>query len=323
MILAPSRARRPNEFKSPSETAGEVRERDPGCPFCPGNESRTPPEIYSERAVGPAGGSWSVRVVPNKFPALQIEEDNRRYDQGEGFRFIGGCGAHEVIVESPHHSQSLSDQSVDQVQRILRTAQMRSQDLMRDPRFQVVTIFKNHGAGAGTSLAHPHWQMIATPVVPRMLRLKQCVAADYFDLTGCSLYRLMLQDELARKTRIVAVNDHFAVLLPYASHLPFETWILPLQHQSSFCLVEPQRLWSLAAILQLALQRLNRALDNPAFNLTIDSAPRGNEFQECFSWHIRILPRLTTPAGFELGSGMSINTVLPEEAAGYLRSIEP
>lgn len=227
VIFAPSRARRPHEFRGGGPPPPASNDRA-GCPFCPGNEALTPHEIFAERAA--SDGNWLVRVIPNKFPALRIEEDDRRHDEGGGLRFMNGCGAHEIIIESPDHSRELADQPVDQIQRVLKAAQLRAQDLMRDPRFQMVTIFKNHGASAGTSMKHPHWQLIATPVVPRLLRAMQSVATEYFDLTGASLYRMILQDELCRGTRILTANEHFVALLPYASHLPFETWIFPRRH---------------------------------------------------------------------------------------------
>jgi len=322
VIFAPSRARRPHELRGTKPVADQSPDYEPNCPFCPGNEACTPPEIYADRPSNSTASKWAVRVVANKFPALQIEADHRHYDSGDGFRYIGGCGAHEVIVESPSHKCLLAEQPVDQIQRVLQTAQRRYQDLMRDIRFQTVIIFKNHGEAAGTSLKHPHWQLIATPVVPRLLRMKYSVATYYFDVTGRSLYSDLLQHELADKSRILATNDDFAALLPYASHVPFETWIFPVHPQSSFGLLERERFRALAEILKTVLLKLHRGLENPDFNLTIDTVSRGDESKEYFSWHIRILPRLTTPAGFELGSGMSINTVLPEEAGEYLRKVE-
>ncbi|MBI3862869.1 MAG: galactose-1-phosphate uridylyltransferase [Planctomycetia bacterium] len=321
VIFAPSRAQRPHELKKSSAgaSAGEPSV-EKNCPFCPGSEGLTPREIYRLRSTDADPSHWSVRVIPNKFPALRIEEDNRHY--GDGFRYIGGCGAHEVIIESPNHSLVLAEQPADQVERVLRAAQARYLDLMRDARFQTVVIFKNHGESAGTSLKHPHWQIIATPVVPRMLRLKYALATDYFDMTGGCLYRDKVQQEMRETKRILAANDQFVALLPYASHLPFETWIFPLEHQASFGQLESGRFHSLAAILKTVLLKLHRGLENPDFNLTIDTAGRGDEDKPYFSWHIRILPRLSTPAGFELGSGMSINTVLPEDAADYLRKVE-
>jgi len=289
------------------------------CPFCSGNENLTPPEIYADR---PDGGDWQVRVVPNKFPALRIEETDQRVADEFGFQSMGGCGAHEVIIESPEHSVFLPNQPVDQVQRILRTAQLRYNDLMRDQRFQTVVVFKNHGVGAGTSLEHPHWQLIATPVVPRLLRLKHFEAAEYFDRTGSCLYCVIAERELAAQERIVAANKEFVAFCPYAAHVPFETWILPRQHQSSFGRAEPQQLAALAALLKDVLLRLTAGLDDPAYNLTIDTVPRGDEEKSYFLWHLRILPRLSEQAGFEMGSGMSINTVLPEESARFLREID-
>ena len=322
VIFAPSSARRPHELRGTKPVTDQSPDHEPNCPFCPGNEASTPAEIYADRLPDSAASKWAVRVVPNKFPALRIEEDNRHYDSGGGFRYIGGCGAHEVIVESPSHKSLLAEQPVEQIQRVLQTAQLRYRDLMRDARFQTVIIFKNHGESAGTSLKHPHWQLIATPVVPRLLRMKYSVATDYFDVTGRSLYSDMLQHELADKSRILAANDEFVALLPYASHLPFETWIFPVRHQSSYGLLEREHFRSLAEILKTVLLKLHHGLENPDFNLAIDTVSRGDESKDYFSWHIRILPRLTTPAGFELGSGMSINTVLPEEATEYLRNVD-
>ena len=320
VIFAPSRARRPHEFHGRGrEEISDPNEKN-ACPFCRGNEALTPQEIYAERTG--QDHDWLVRVVPNKFPALRIEEDDRRHDEGNGLRCMDGCGAHEIIVESPDHSRPLAEQPLEQIQRVLSVAQLRSLDLMRDARFQMVTIFKNHGPGAGTSMRHPHWQLIATPVVPRLLRVMQTVATDFFDLTGASLYRVMLHDELSRGTRILATNEHFVALLPYASHLPFETWIFPRRHQASFVSVEAARIPPLAEVLKTVLLKLHRGLDNPDFNLTIASAARGAENDQFFMWHIRIAPRLTTPAGFELGSGMSINPVLPEDATEFLKTVK-
>jgi UDPglucose--hexose-1-phosphate uridylyltransferase len=319
VVFAPSRKLRPHELRRPG-SSGEPGSAA-GCPFCPGNEAFTPPEIY--RVPGRDGTSpWSVRVFPNKFPALKIEENpTRMAEDGSAFQYMGGCGAHEVIVESPAHATYLAQQPLEQIELLLRTLQLRYQDLMRDRRFQTVVIFKNHGVEAGTSLAHPHWQLIATPVVPRLLRLKHIEATEYFDRMGECLYTALLRAELAAGCRVVVRNKHFVALMPYASHTPFETWILPTERQSSFMLVDPEHLRSLAVVLKEMLLKLYTGLDNPAFNLTIDDVPRGDEDKEYFLWHIRIIPRLSTPAGFELGSGMSINTVLPEDAAAFLSEV--
>lgn len=320
VILAPERSRRPYERSAGVESGAQPAEP---CPFCPGHEHLTGTEIYAVRERRAAGsGGWRTRVVPNKFPALRIEADHRRHEEGTLFRAMGGCGAHEVVIESPDHDRVLAHQPVEQVEALLWTLQVRFNDLMRDARFQTILLFKNHGEGAGTSLRHPHWQIIAMPVVPRLLRLKHAVATDYFDQTGQCLYCVMLAEELTAAERVVAENDHFAAIMPYASHLPFECWILPKVHQASFGWVPAEKLRTLAEILKMVLAKLYILLDNPDFNLTINTVPRGDEHKPYFLWHLQILPRLTRPAGFELGSGMSINPVLPEEAARLLREAE-
>lgn len=317
VIFSPSRSRRPHSRSFAGPVADTTEHNH--CPFCPGNEKLTPPEIYAER---PNGRGWQVRVIPNKFPALRIEEDRQRVVDGFGNQWMGGCGAHEVLIESPEHSVFLPYQPIDQIERVLRTAQSRYNDLMRDQRFQTVIVFKNHGVAAGTSLAHPHWQLIATPVVPRLLRLKHFEAAEYFDRTGRCLYCVIAKRELDAQERMVTANKEFVAFCPYAAHVPFETWILPRKHQSSFGQAEPDKLAALASLLKDVLLRLTAGLDNPDYNLTIDTAPRGDEEKSYFLWHLRILPRLSEPAGFEMGSGMSINTVLPEESAKFLREVD-
>lgn len=322
VIFAPSRAMRPHDFaRLPRERAGGAPKHP--CPFCPGNESLTPSEILAVRDNGtpPNSPGWKVRVTPNKFPAMRIEGNPQRTDEGRLFRSMGNCGAHEVIIDSPEHARPLALQPEDQIWLLLHTLQQRYIDLMRDPRFQTIVVFKNYGEQAGTSLAHPHCQLIAASVVPHLLRQKLGVAAQYFDREGTCLYCDLLAEELAAKTRILTANEHFVALLPFASQVPFEIWVLPRHRQSSFRWVDPSSLHPLVSVLKTVLLKLHHGLGDPDFNLTIDTAPRGDEDAEYFLWHIRILPRLTTRAGFELGSGMSINTILPEEAAAFLRDV--
>ncbi len=322
VIFAPERSRRPHDIQKAA--VSDAPPADGPCPFCPGNENLAGPEIYALRGGTPPNTpGWSVRVVPNRFPALRIEEDHRRHEEGSVFRWMGGCGAHEVIIETPEHDRILAHQPVAHVEFILRTLQLRFNDLLRDARFQTIVIFKNHGEGAGTSLRHPHWQLIATPVVPHTLRRKHGAATEYFDQTGDCLYCVLLDEELASGQRLVAQNEHYAAIVPYAARVPFETWILPRTHQSSFGRVEPGRLGPLADLLRTVLRKLDTGLENPDFNLTINTAPRGDEDKRYFLWHLKILPRLTRPAGFEQGSGMYINTVLPESAAEFLREVNP
>jgi UDPglucose--hexose-1-phosphate uridylyltransferase len=149
--------------------------------------------------------------------------------------------------------------------------------------------------------------------------MKHAVAAEYFDANGVSLYQNMLEAELSDGDRIVDLNDHFVAFVPYAAQNAFEVWIVPKRQQASYGDLAPDQRRALAGILKSVLVRLYSSLENPDFNLTVDSAPRGDEDKEYFRWHFRVIPRLATPAGFELGSGMSINTVLPEDASRFLR----
>ena len=321
VIFAPERSHRPHEWKSSSEQAASSVESEGLCPFCPGHEETNGAEIYAVRNSSISNApDWSVRVIPNKFPALRKADENQRYQEGQLFRYMSGCGAHEVIIESPDHQRFLADQTVEHIEQVLRTLQVRFNDLMSDRRFQSVVIFKNHGERAGTSLRHPHFQLIATPVVPQLLRLRYRIATEYFDQTGQCLYSQLRDEELNAGHRVVAENDDYAAITPYASHVPFELRISPKHHRASFGRVAKMQLRTLAELLKMVLTKIYICLNNPDFNLTINTASRGDEIEEDFLWHLQILPRLTTVAGFELGSGMSINPVLPEDAARLLRN---
>ncbi len=242
VIFAPDRGHRPHEIGPTTPTRGDAPSSAPptDCPFCPGNEDRTGPELYALRGgTEPDTPGWKVRVVANRYPALRIDAEDRRWDEGAIFHEMGGCGAHEVVIESPEHDAFLGHQPVEQVEFVLRTIQLRFNVHLRDPRFQVFIPFKNYGERAGTSLRHPHWQLIALPVVPRLLRSKHAVATDYFDFTGRCLYCVMLAEELRAADRVIAENEGFAAIAPYASHRPYEVWIMPKAHESSFGRADP------------------------------------------------------------------------------------
>jgi len=316
VLFAAARSKRPHVHEA-APTA-QPSASTSACPFCPGSETATPIEIM--RLGDGSKDGWYVRVIPNKFPALDHSAAPVRRELGPVFSEMGGYGAHEVVIESPDHSRFLSAQPIEQIDRLIRVLHARFVVLARDPRLQSIVIFKNHGEAAGTSLPHPHWQIIATPIVPHLLRAKHAIAIDHYDRTAQCLYCEMRDEEMRDGSRILTKNDSFVALLPFASHLPYQVRILPLKHRSSFGEVAEDEFRPLASILRDVLARLDGALGNPAFNLTIDTAPIGDEHEPYFLWHIDILPRLSTPAGFEMGSGMSINSVLPETAAAELRA---
>ncbi|MGE5302683.1 MAG: galactose-1-phosphate uridylyltransferase [Alphaproteobacteria bacterium] len=318
VIFATERAKRPHDFVKPA-TPREAPGWKTTCPFCPGNEASTPPESF----VLPAGGSssWSVRVVSNKFAALVPGGTTEHQEVGRIYREMKGTGAHEVIVESPEHNQTLARMPESQIVNVLRAYQRRYLALREEPWAKLILIFRNHGESAGTSLEHPHSQIIATPVVPKDIRRKYEVATTYYDDTGRCLYCDVLKEERALGERLIIDTDRFVVFHPFASKFPFETWIGPKRHQPSFGNLPEEDFPELAHVLKLTLESLHKALGEPDYNYVIHSAPVEDERKSYYLWHIQIIPRLTKVAGFELGSGMSINTALPEETAKFMREM--
>ncbi|HET9954278.1 MAG TPA: galactose-1-phosphate uridylyltransferase [Polyangiaceae bacterium] len=322
LAYSSSRAHRPDGFGRVALSAPPAVAREPHCPFCPGNEALTPATIDVDPHPDDAE-SWCVRIVANKYPVLEPSASTLRRLAGPLFREMDGHGRHELVIETERHDLALPDQSPEHVLRLLRVLHRRSQALSRDPTLEVVQIFKNHGAVAGSSMPHPHFQILATPVLPREIRLKHETAAEYYNVAGVSVYTDLCRAELEVGTRIVSINDEFVAFAPYASRVPYETWILPRKAAPTFESADVMSLPLLAEILKQVLGRMKRALNDPPYNLVVNSAPRRHADEPDFVWHIEVLPRLTTTAGFELATGMAINTVLPEQAAEVLRATAP
>ena len=311
VVIAPERSRRPDSFGRPRRQQPD----ESGCPFCPGREAETPGEVWHLNAED---GTWQVRVVPNKFPVLAGSGSRRRQISPEGFVSMPGLGRHEVVIESRDHADDLATASEASVRRVLKAYRIRYRALREDGA-AVIVIFRNHGVGAGTSISHPHSQIIATPIVPIEFRHRFDVAMQHYDDLGTCLYLDIVNRELRDGRRIVIQSQRFVAFQPFASTSPFETWIMPGVHQSSFGNLDDAALDDLASVLRGVLGGLRRALDDPDYNAVIYSAPPGDEDREYFVWHLRIVPRLLTPAGFELGSGIPVNPSRPEETATTLR----
>jgi UDPglucose--hexose-1-phosphate uridylyltransferase len=320
VIISTERSRRPTNFlvAAKGKSSGF-------CPFCPGNEDKTPPAVYAARPdSAPVNApGWTVRVVPNKFPALQIEGGLDR--RGEGlYDKMNGVGAHEVVIESPDHQMELADLAVEDIYQVLLAYRERIIDLHKDKRLRYVLIFKNHGEQAGATLEHTHSQLIATPIIPRFLQEELEGARRYYELKERCVFCDIVQQETAGHNggRVVATNDRFVALEPFAPRFPFETWILPLRHDASYQMTDDLNEYrDLAALLKDTLQRLNRALDRPPYNFVLHTAPVSDGDLEYYHWHLEIMPNLTRIAGFEMGSGFHINPTPPEDAAQYLREI--
>ncbi|MEK7477272.1 MAG: galactose-1-phosphate uridylyltransferase [Candidatus Coatesbacteria bacterium] len=315
VIIASERAKRPRDFLS------ERSIKPTGvCPFCAGNEAMTPPEIMAYRGNGgePNSAGWTLRVVPNRFPALRIEGTLDR--RGEGmFDMMNGIGAHEVIIESEEHDRDLPDLDQSGIEGVMRAFRERSVDLRKDNRFRYVLIFRNHGESAGATLEHPHSQLIATPVVPIRVASELNGSRKYFELRERCVFCDMIREELASHKRVVLENDRVAVITPFASRFPFETWIIPKDHQSDFGACGPADLAACGSALRETLRRMRQVLDDPPYNFVIHTEPIQGRDHEVYHWHIEVMPRLTRVAGFEWGSGFYINPTPPEEAAEFMR----
>ncbi|HWE53044.1 MAG TPA: galactose-1-phosphate uridylyltransferase [Bryobacteraceae bacterium] len=316
VIIATDRARRPNDFfrqPVPSVPSGRI------CPFCPGNESKTPPEVLAYRNGSGANQSgWSLRVVPNKFPVLGIEGELDR--QGEGiFDKMQGIGAHEVIIESPEHLLSMTELSEKSVEQVLWAFRDRMQDLKNDRRLRYVLLFKNQGEAAGATLEHTHSQLIALPVVPKRVQEELHGARRYYKFKERCLYCDLIRQETKAAARIVTETDRFIVLEPYAARFPFETWILPKQHRSHYEDIDAPHLENLAWVLKSTLRKIDKVLERPPYNFLVHTAPLQDAANAYFHWHIEIIPKLTRVAGFEWGTGFYINPTPPEESAQFLR----
>lgn len=321
VVIASERAKRPDQFRKQEGIEARTRAGERLCVFCPGNELLTPEEVFALRDSGNRNEpGWRVRVVPNKFAAFTPGEKLQRRDYGRFFHAASASGHHEVIIETPDHDQILSLMSDQQILELIDTYRHRYIALREDPRVKLILLFRNHGPQAGTSLMHPHSQLVATPIIPVRIRQKYEVAIRHYDDTGRCLYCDVVAAEREAGKRIVLETAHYVVFEPFASEVPFETWIAPKHHNSCFARIGFDESMELASVLQRICRALYDALDNPDFNLIVHTAPVEDENKPYFLWHIEIHPRLTTPAGFELGTGIYINTAIPEDTAQYLKS---
>lgn len=317
VIIATERAKRPEEFTS-HKVKKEQPEFVPTCPFCPGNEDKTPPERF--RVLAPNSTKWLVRAVPNRFAALTPEGDVLRH--ANGFRtYLHGVGHHEVIVETPVHNISTALLSGEHMVHVVEGYRHRMRAFYEDRRIEHVIIFKNHGEAAGTSLEHPHSQIVGTPVMPGQLRARIEEAVRHWGDYGECLYCRSLHEELREGQRIVTENESFVAFVPYAALSPFHVWIFPKRHIAYFGSATDTELADLAAMLRDVLNRLYRGLSDPDYNFVVRSLSPQEEAVKYFHWYVSIIPRVSKAAGFELGTGMFINTALPEASAAFLRSL--
>ena len=318
IIISTERGKRPTDF-----IVEENHVKSGFCPLCPGNENTTPPEVlsYGRATETPNTPGWTLRVVPNKYPALVIEGELGK--AGEGlYDKMNGIGAHEVLVDTPNHDETFTHLSPERMTQVFWAYRDRLIDLGRDPRFRYVMIFKNYGRAAGASLEHSHSQLVALPILPRMIVSELEGSLSYYKYKERCIFCDIIRQELAQDLRIVCQNDHFITITPWAPRSPFEMWILPKKHSSSYIALDEEQFKALGEIFSETMRRLDACIPNVPYNFVLHGAPLRSQAMEHFHWHFEIMPKLTTMAGFEWGSGFYINPTPPEEAAKFLKKAQ-
>lgn len=319
VIISGDREERPYDFDAPEvKTQRHSGERRDDCPFCPGNEDFTTEELAR---VEDQAGNWLIRAVYNKFPALFSKPKLRRQTKGT-FLSMEASGQHEVVIEHPRHDVQPASHTPEHLAQLLGVYRDRYAALRKMKHIENITLFRNHGQRAGTSLEHPHSQVIAAPIVPHQVRLRLQDAEQFHSKNGACLFCRVLEEELAAEERIVEESPHFAGFVPYAALSPYHQWIFPKRHCASFDDMTGEEIDDLARLLNRMMIRMRDGIGDPDFNLSVRSAPTALADSVFFHWYIALIPRVNRIAGFELGSGMHINPVAPEQAAAQLRAVD-
>lgn len=321
VVIATGRAKRPEAFV-PGERPAPLASHDPTCPFCPGNEAETPPEVLAHRSSDgrPDGPGWELRVVTNKFAAFDDGPDRSALAEHPLEERRAAQGTAEVVIETPRHDRTLARTTAADRERLVEAWLARYRTLQGWPGVGYVMLFRNQGAWAGASQAHPHSQIMALPLVPPAVATELDRCLGYWQEHG----RCLLCDVIARErhdgSRLLYDDGRFLILAPYAARTPFELMILPAAHEADLGQLAAEDARGLAHALGVAMGLLDRALGEPPYNLYLHGSPPHGDHGPSYHWHLSLLPRLTQQAGFELGSGVLVNITLPEAAAAFLRS---
>ena len=314
VTIAAERALRPADFAH-HRLPVEADPRRP-CPFCPGNEEATPPALET---YGRDGG-WLVRVVPNLYPAFSGSGSGSGSggfevaQVGPVFTQAPGAGIHEVLVLTPEHDASWAGLDDRQTGLVMAAIRDRMEDHARQPAVAYTQMIVNHGREAGASLEHPHGQLLGIPFVPGELTDELGCFADHDDCLLCTV----ATEESAAEVRVIADEDRVQVVAPYWSGVPYEMLVIPKAHEPMLDRAGPADLVAVGRALRDALARLRSTVPDAPYNVVFHTAPHHHD--QPFHWHVHVLPRLTSAAGFEQGTGVMINIVAPETAAAQLRS---
>jgi UDPglucose--hexose-1-phosphate uridylyltransferase len=298
------------------------------CPFCEGQENRTPSEIFAIRdGTPPNKPGWKVRVIPNIKPILRVEGELKNVGVGV-YDMVNGVGANEVIVEAPEHTVNFFELTEEQIALVLKVYSTRIEDLHKDKRLRYILVFKNHGQAAGAStIMHTHSDLIALPATPVRVKQKLNGAREYFGYKERCLFCDIIQQEIEMADRLIFQSDRFVVIAPYASRFPFEILILPRRHLFSYKLIDAGEISDLAKVLRKIIKVMHSVFEDPPYNMILNDSPnllpKKNywlSIRQDFHWHIEITPRIYRRTGFELGTGFYINRIAPEKAAHILRA---
>jgi UDPglucose--hexose-1-phosphate uridylyltransferase len=322
VIVAENRGSRPQDL-----VVQQVIQDTAHCPFCEGHEDCTPGEVLALRSSEsrPNEPGWRVRVVPNKYPALEEgiascspTKSSSAIEEGLGLR-LPGNGLHEIVIESPEHLASVTQLDGQHFADVLEVYRRRLSALRNSRRFRAAILFKNGGIAAGATLAHVHTQLLAISISEPVWLDRALEFQRHAESTGNCLLCQTLRSEFDGQVRIVNWDDNFTAFCPFASRFPYETWIVPNMHASHFDQLSSQEVAELADVFRAVLVKLEATVKSSAYNYIIHTAPFDTTSANHYHWHIEILPRRSNLAGFELGTGCFINTVSPEHAAAALR----
>ncbi len=324
VLFAPARGKRPDQYKTYSVMHG-IPERSDKCLFCPGNEHLNPEIARFDgggEILSPSDPNWELRIIPNKFASL---EHTKSYNHKDFYVSHSGDGDHEVII-TRKHNEPVALQSISTVETTLKIFQRHIKQLDKHPELAYVQIFHNHGRDAGASIVHPHYQLLATPIVPPHIHGEIMGCQHYYQNNKSDIYGDIIKEELSVKDRIVHESEHFVVFSAYASRKPFETWIMPKRQCARFEEATEDEIRHLAFVLKVTLGQLFTKLSDPPLNFYIHTMPieRGRKTydERAFRWHLTIFPRITIWAGFEYATGIPVNPMLPEVTAKFLRGEE-
>jgi UDPglucose--hexose-1-phosphate uridylyltransferase len=318
-IVAEGRSARPNEYAVPPAGAA----LDPNCPFCEGNEGRTPPELAAIRRPGSTSDTpgWSVRAIPNKFPTVAPSAAAAPPAEPAPFDRRPGAGQHEVIIESARHSPDLPYLAPDALHSLFRFLRERVRAAAGSPGVGAVLLFENRGPESGGTLPHPHAQLVATADAGPRLEEERRAFERGRDrgASGCPL-EAVVEAERRDRRRVLADSRELTAFAPFASEYPYEFWIVPRRHASTFPDATDAEVDRLSELLPALLRALDRVRPRASYNWWVHGLANPTGDAGSFHWHLEVAPRLVRADAYELGSGVSVNPVPPEQAAAELRA---